>query len=293
MSRVLTVEQGDYIVQVDSGRTVIDSDIFVTGTPYGTAPVVTNVIYVTMDGSDTNDGSAQDPSRACRTISGAVKSPLYQPGTSIKVAAGRYLENNPIVVKPYTSIIGSDLRTTEVEPINKTQDLFHVNSSSYLAQMQFINGRSGIVNPNLDRGAYSVSFPINYKFIFNGDTTLGSNIITSVSDTENIVIGMEIESPIVFGVQLFPNGTTVVSIDSSSQISMSSVASETYTTAAFTTGKITVYKSPYVQNCTNQSGPWLYDGTMFIPNQTVQLPLAVATCERFDDGDINITISVS
>lgn len=292
MSRVLTVDQGDYIVQVDSGRTVIDSDILVTGKPYGTAPIVTNTIYVTMDGSDTNDGSAQDPSRACRTISGAVKSPLYQPGTSIKVAAGRYLENNPIVVKPYTSIIGSDLRTTEVEPINKTQDLFHVNSSSYLAQMQFINGRSGIVNPNLDRGAYAVSFPINYKFSFNGDTIGGSSVIKSVTDTSNIVLGMEIESPVIGGIPIFPNNTTVVSIDNSTQISMSSVASTTYASAAFTTGKITVYKSPYVQNCTNQSGPWLYDGTMFIPNQTVQVPLAVGTT-NFSDGDITIQVAVS
>lgn len=292
MSRVLTVDQGDYIVQVDSGRTIIDGDFIVKGKSFGTAPVVTNVLYVTTEGSDTNDGSAQDPSRACRTISGAVKSPLYQPGTSIKVAAGRYLENNPIVVKPYTSIIGSDLRTTEVEPINKTQDLFHVNSSSYLAQMQFINGRSGIVNPNLDRGAYAVSFPINYGFTFNGDTSIGTGVIVNISDTSNIVIGMEIESPIINGLPLFSNTTTVVSIDSSSQITMSTVASSSYTSASFTTGKITVYKSPYVQNCTNQTGPWLYDGSMFIPNQTVQLPSAVATAS-FNDGDTSLTVAVS
>ena len=68
MSRVLTVDQGDYIVQVDSGRTIIDGDFIVKGKSFGTAPVVTNVLYVTTEGSDTNDGSAQDPSRACRTI---------------------------------------------------------------------------------------------------------------------------------------------------------------------------------------------------------------------------------
>ena len=296
MSRVLTVDQGDYIVNVQNGKTIIENDFLVNGKPYGTAPIVTNVLYVTMDGSDTNDGSAQDPTRACRTISGAVKSPLYQPGTSIKVAAGHYYENNPIVVKPYTSIIGSDLRTTSVEPINKTQDLFHVNSSSYLAQMQFINGRSGIVNPNLDRGAYAVSFPINYKFTFTGNTTVGSSIITSISNTENIVIGMELTSPIVTVndtlISLFPLGATVISIDSDTQITMSSVAISTTTRSIFNTGKITVYKSPYVQNCTNQSGPWLYDGTMFIPNQTVQVPNAVGTV-TFDDGQENIVVAVS
>jgi len=197
-------------------KTNIKNDLHVYGVPYGTAPIVTNVIYVTMDGSDTNDGSAQDSTRACRTIGGAMQSPLYNAGTSIKVSPGHYLENNPLLVKPYTSIIGSDLRTTSVEPINKTQDLFHVQSSCYLAQMQFINGRSGIVNPNYDRGAYAVSFP-------TGD-------------------------------------------------------------------RIDLYKSPYIQNCTNQSGPWLYDGAMFVPNQTVQIPLAVATTS-FDNNQTTITVT--
>ena len=179
--------------------------------PLGTAPVVSNVLYVSMDGSDTNDGRAQDPTRACRTISGAIRSPYYQSGTSIRVSPGRYYENNPILLKPYTSIIGSDLRTTSIEPINKTQDLFHLQSGCYLAQMQFVNGQSGLLpgpgyTPGTNRGAYATSFPPNY------------------------------------------GGT-----------------------------KIDVYHSPYVQNCTNQSGPWLQDGTMFVPNQTVQIPEAVGT----------------
>ena len=179
--------------------------------PLGTAPVTTNVLYVTVDGSDTNDGRAMDPSRACRTISGAIRSPYYKSGTSIKVAPGHYLENNPIELKPYTSVIGSDLRTTVVEPINKTQDLFHVQSGCYLAYMQFINGQSGLLpgnnyTPGTNRSAYATAFPPNY----------GS-------------------------------------------------------------AKIDLYHSPYVQNCTNQSGPWLQDGTMFVPNQTVQIPEAVAT----------------
>lgn len=178
--------------------------------PLGTGPVTSNVLYVSMDGSDTNDGRAADASRACRTITGAVRSPFYKSGTSIKVAPGHYYEDNPIKLKPYTSVIGSDLRTTSIEPINKTQDLFHVQSGCYLNYMQFVNGQSGQLpgpgyTPGTNRGAYATAFPPNY--------------------------GGE---------------------------------------------KIVVYHSPYIQNCTNQSGPWLYDGTMFNPNQTVQVPEAVA-----------------
>jgi|694.fasta_scaffold32679_2 hypothetical protein len=286
MSRVLKIDQGDYVIQVDSengARAVIDGDFLVKGAAYGTAPVVSNILYVTMDGSDTNDGTAADPTKACRTISGAVKSPKYTSGTAIKVAPGHYFENNPIVVKPYTSIMGSDLRTTTIEPINKTQDVFHVNSSCYISQLQIINGRSGIVDPMLDRGAYAVAFPINYGFAFTGSTTVGSQSITNVSPIDNIVVGMEIFGTESFST-LIPPGATVVSIDSANNtIKISSNATAT-ANATLKTGKITVYKSPYIQNCTNQSGPWLYDGAMFVPNQTVQIPVAVGTTTFGLDG---------
>ena len=192
--------------------TNINSNIRVFGdNPLGTSPITSSVLYVTMDGSDSNDGRAMDPSRACRTISGAVRSPFYKEGTSIKVAPGRYFEDNPIRMKPLTSVIGSDLRTTFVEPINKTQDLFWVDSGCYIAQMQFSNGRSGLLpgsgyTAGTNRGAYATAFPPNY----------GGN-------------------------------------------------------------KIDLFHSPYIQNCTNQSGPWLYDGTMFLPNSTVQIPSGVGT----------------
>jgi hypothetical protein len=191
--------------------TEIVGDIRVRGgtNPIGTAPVVTNTLHVTMDGNDTNDGRAMDPSRACRTIGGALKSPYYQPGTQILVSAGRYLEDNPLRLKPYTSIRGSDIRTTFIEPINRTQDLFHLDSGTYLNYMTFLNGRSGLLEgpyeAEFNRGAYTTAFP----------PLTGSD-------------------------------------------------------------RIDLFHSPYVQNCTNQSGPWLRDGTLFIPNQTVQVPQAVA-----------------
>jgi hypothetical protein len=178
--------------------------------PIGTAPVVTNILYVTMDGDDSNDGRAMDPSRACRTVTGASNSPYYQPGTQIRVAPGYYFEDNPIRLKPYTSVMGSDIRTTSIEPINKTQDLFHLESGCYVAFMQFLNGRSGLLEgnyaPGTNRGAYATAYP-----------------------------------PLPVG------------------------------------ERIDLFHSPYIQNCTNLSGPWLRDGTLFTPNQTVQVPLAVGT----------------
>lgn len=217
---------GNISITPGAGLLEINGEINVKGrNPIGTAPVVTNVLYVTMDGNDTNDGRAEDPSRACRTISGAVKSPYYRPGTLIRVSSGRYLENNPILMQPNTAIIGTDLRTTSIEPINKTQDLFHVQSGCYLAQMQFSNGRSGLLPgpyaSGSNRGAYATAFPPQV----NGQ-------------------------------------------------------------------KIDIYHSPYIQNCTNQTGPWLIDGTLFVPNQTVQVPLAVGTT-TFPANTTTIVVTLS
>ena len=226
IANALSNSQGNMSITPASGLLEINGDIRArTTNPIGTAPVVTNVLYVTMDGDDTNDGRAEDPSRACKTIGGAIRSPYYRPGTMIRVRSGRYLENNPLLLQPNTAIVGDDLRTTSIEPINKTQDLFHVQSGCYLAQMQFLNGRSGLL-PGVyasgsNRGAFCAAFP-----------------------------------PQVSG------------------------------------KKIDVYQSPYIQNCTNQSGPWLIDGTMFVPNQTVQIPQAVGLT-TFEANTNTLVVTVS
>ena len=214
---------GNLSVESDA---IVDGNFTVRGIPEGTAPLVSNTLYVTPDGNDENDGTSMDASRACRTISGAVRSPFYQSGTAIKVMAGTYFEDNPIPLKPYTSVVGNDLRTTFVEPLNKDLDLFHVNSGVYIAQMQMRNLRRGAVERyapggagTYTTGAYCVAFPPN------------------------------LDNP------------------------------------------IDVYHSPYVQNVTNQSGPWLKDGTMMVPNQTVQIPLAAGTSSwEANANEITVTI---
>jgi hypothetical protein len=198
-------------LEVDQNAT-ITGDLTVTGVPLGTFPINPNTLYVTPNGDDRNDGTALDASRACRTVSGAVRSPHYKSGTAIKVAAGTYFEDNPIPLKPYTSVVGNDLRTTFLEPLNKDLDLFHVNSGVYIAQMQMRNLRRGGVERYAPGGA--------------GTYTTGAYCVAFPPSLDN---------------------------------------------------PIDLYYSPYIQNCTNQSGPWLRDGTMFVPNQTVQVPLAAGT----------------
>lgn len=145
----------------------INGDIRVYGgNPIGTSPVVNNILYVNENGNDDNDGRAMDSSRACRTITGATRSPYFKQGTVIKVAPGYYAEDNPISLLPYTSVVGDSLRAVFVEPLNNTVDLFHVNSGVYITGMTMLNLSRGEVTRyapggagTYTTGAYCVAFP--------------------------------------------------------------------------------------------------------------------------------------
>jgi len=107
---------------------------------------IENVLYVNKDGDDGNSGST--PADAKGTIKGAVG--IASAGTAIKVAAGTYIESNPIKVPKHVSIVGDSLREVTVSPQNADEDLFHVSPGDMLAELTF----SGTV----DEGVAVVAF---------------------------------------------------------------------------------------------------------------------------------------
>jgi hypothetical protein len=118
----------------------------------GAGVTVTNILYVTKDGSDTNTGKKIGDAKA--TIKGAVAAATE--GTVIKVSAGSYVENNPIELPPQVSIVGDSLREVSVTPLNSDKDLFHVSPGNYVTEMSFtgtMSSGSAIVafNPNTVR----------------------------------------------------------------------------------------------------------------------------------------------
>jgi len=129
-----------------TGAKVRIGDLVVTGSAVGTAPVVTNVIYVTMDGDDNNDGLSED--RAKKTIKAAAA--IAKPYTTIFVRAGNYVEQNPIYVPERVGIIGDNLRRVNLYYGNPTKDFFWVNNAVYIAGVSFRGGRAP---------GYSIAFP--------------------------------------------------------------------------------------------------------------------------------------
>ena len=130
---------------VRSERVGIGTDIV----SVGIGASVTNILYVTEDGSDTNTGRKLGDAK--RTIGAALTT--AKTGTVIKISSGSYLEDNPLVIPEQVSIVGDSLREVSVSPQNADQDLFYVANGNYIAEMSYtgtLNSGKAIFafNPN-------------------------------------------------------------------------------------------------------------------------------------------------
>ena len=118
----------------------------------GAGATVTNILYVTKDGSDTNTGRKLGDAKA--TIAGAIAESTT--GTVIKVSAGSYVENNPVIIPEQVSIIGDSLREVSVSPLNVSEDLFYVSTGNYIAEMSY----TGTLNPGKAIFAFNPNIPV-------------------------------------------------------------------------------------------------------------------------------------
>ena len=133
-SLVLTAD-GNIDIDLGSTKSVnITGDLRVSGDTSG--PKTTDVLYVSQDGNDLNDGRSEGKFGAKRTIKSAVEAAVE--GTTIIVAPGDYYEENPITLPDYCTITGQgELRNTRIWPKNNTQTIFYVGNACYLYQLTF------------------------------------------------------------------------------------------------------------------------------------------------------------
>jgi hypothetical protein len=118
----------------------------------GAGATVTNILYVTADGNDTNTGRKLGDAKA--TIAGAIAESTT--GTVIKVSAGSYLENNPLIIPEQVSIVGDSLREVSVSPQNVDEDLFYVSTGNYIAEMSY----TGTLNSGKAIFAFNPNIPV-------------------------------------------------------------------------------------------------------------------------------------
>jgi hypothetical protein len=148
----------------------------------GAGATVTNVLYVTQDGNDANTGLKLGDAKA--TIGAALTTATT--GTVIKVSAGSYLENNPLVIPEQVSIVGDSLREVSILPQNAGQDLFYVANGNYIAEMSY----TGTMNPG------------QAIFAFNPDQVGYFNQSPYIQNCTNFIpnsIGMKIDGQYAIG----------------------------------------------------------------------------------------------
>jgi hypothetical protein len=105
-------------------------------------------LYVSATkGKDTNRGTSLD--RPLKTIRKACAL-AREYTTTIFVEGGVYVEENPIYVKPGTSIIGDSLRRCQLYAVTPTLDYFHTAEATYFTGLRFLN---------LQKPASCVAFP--------------------------------------------------------------------------------------------------------------------------------------
>ena len=110
-----------------------------------------NTIWVSKDGDDSNSGLLEGDAKA--TVGGAAA--VAQPGDTIKIRPGRYVENNPVGLQRDVSITGEDLRLVTIEPSNPTLDVFWVRRGCLVENLNFAGATIGVSH----LGAGAVAFP--------------------------------------------------------------------------------------------------------------------------------------
>jgi hypothetical protein len=148
----------------------------------GAGATVTNVIYVTKDGSDNNTGLKLGDAKS--TIAGAVA--ISTTGSIIRVSAGSYIENNPVKLPSQVSVVGDSLREVSITPQNADKDLFHVSPGNYLSELSFTG--------TMDAGSAIVAFDPE-KPRYSTQSPYVSNCTNFIQNS----IGMKVDGNAVFG----------------------------------------------------------------------------------------------
>lgn len=105
----------------ESSRPVIDAEGNLVGVP-------TNILYVAKNGNDSNDGSFNSPFLTIKAAMAAASAG----NIAVHVAPGAYTENNPITIPANVSLMGDNLRSVLISPLNPSADMFYMRNGTYV-----------------------------------------------------------------------------------------------------------------------------------------------------------------
>ena len=103
----------------------------------GQGDAIGKTIFVTVLGNDNNSGLNERDAK--RSIKAAAA--IAEPGDSIKVYPGQYIEDNPITFKDRVSVEGMELRNVLVTPANPGEDLYLVGDGFHATNHSFVSNQ--------------------------------------------------------------------------------------------------------------------------------------------------------
>ena len=326
----------EYTLQVSGGSVHIDSQFLDSNKTVGAAGSVlaadasgktiwepkgseiTNVIFVTENGDDSNDGLS--PGTAKRTVGGATS--VAVAGNNIRVAAGIYQENNPVFIPRNVTVDGDDMRNTQIIPTNSGEDLFHVNNGVLIQNLSFVGAANtgsiisfppgGVVNrhkflagygatnavkvgPNWHTGASVTPTNVSYDPLTGITTITKSSHGLTVSDTVGIVtnsIAFSCDQDSHASTHPYPRATDPVA---GIFTAITATTTDTFTINVGDAGSHKriagiITQSPYIRNCTNfvpNSIGMKIDGNDVMGLKSMN----VDSYTQYNQGGIGVTIS--
>ena len=118
-------EEGGRILNIRAGA-ALTSGKFIYVSPQGMIPIMMEVIPTNQEN--------------CKLALG-----IATAGDTVEVAAGTYVEQNPVVVPAGVSLNGEDLRGTVLVPQTVNQDFFHVNNGVHFSNFSFTGAATQVL----------------------------------------------------------------------------------------------------------------------------------------------------
>lgn len=180
------IELGEVAINTHDGKMFFkrDANGAISIVELGLKDIADNVLYVSKNGSDDNDGSTI--AEAFLTIDAALAS--ANTGTTIFVKSGDYTVTNPATIPENVAIVGDNLRTTNIYGATANTDIFYVSNASYVTGVTF-RGHTD--------GAAAIAFNPNGSA---GNITT-SPYIQNCSSITTTGIGMRIDGSVVTGLR--------------------------------------------------------------------------------------------
>jgi len=246
---VNTLKPGEPSINLNDGRMFIQLNngqiVDISSTPTG------KTWHVAVNGNDNFKGDT--PSAAKATIRAAVAE--AQPGDSVEVHSGTYIEVTPIIIPQNVQLNGSGERACIVKPQTSSNNIFYVNNNSYVTGFKFV-----------DYTGAAISFPT--KVLETGTAQAGgANTITLNSGASTYTDYYKSMTVTITGGTgsgqsanvISYNGTTkVATVDANwstqpNNTSVYSLGIPLRTSPASTTSRYTTFitGSPYIYNCSS------------------------------------------